>query len=118
MAAEALAMRKTVLQAAALGLDKVIFKSNAQLLIQAIMNRSSNSAIYGIVEDILLCAQVFKNFRFIFISRVDNIRADQLAKQTLKDVIGPIGLSIKEKVENKKRPITLFLRFFFMRLKM
>lgn len=83
LVAEALALRSGILSAVNLEISKLHMLSDNETLIRAITNDKQISEIFGIVQDIQMIATVFVEITFNHISRLRNVDADLLAKQTL-----------------------------------
>ncbi|KAF3503221.1 hypothetical protein F2Q69_00045681 [Brassica cretica] len=81
--AEALAIREALLQARGHGHINVAIRSDAQILIRAINGRDQIKGLYGILQDIHNLTCYLSTFVFSFISRKDNVAADNLAKKAL-----------------------------------
>ena len=87
LVAEGLAIREALLQAQALGFNKLSIKSDAQIIIRAINRRDPIKELCGILQDILNLSCYLFVSSFNFISRKDNMTADALAKRVLVDTI-------------------------------
>ena len=81
--AEALAIREALLQARGHGHINIAIRSDAQILIRAINGRDQIKGLYGILQDIHNLTCYLSTSVFSFISRKDNVAADNLAKKAL-----------------------------------
>ncbi|XP_048612061.1 uncharacterized protein LOC125586243 [Brassica napus] len=80
---EALAIREALLQARGHGHINIAIRSGAQILIRAINGRDQIKGLYGILQDIHNLTCYLSTSVFSFISRKDNVAADNLAKKVL-----------------------------------
>lgn len=81
--AEGLALREAILSCRLLPRRVLRFESDSSQLIKIINNRDETAELHSVVADILSFAAEFDNVSFAWISRVNNSRADALAKHAL-----------------------------------
>ena len=81
--AETLAVLKAMTFALSSGLEHISILSDSQILIKTINKREMKTEIFGAISDLYFLSNAFKSVSFHFISRSENVRADELAKQAL-----------------------------------
>ncbi|KAF3607371.1 hypothetical protein DY000_02051304 [Brassica cretica] len=82
-AAEAVAMRKTMMEAKRLSLTKVWFRTNSRELARAIFSKSYPVELFGVLMDIEILSSSFIFYFISFVGREYNVAADFLAKAAL-----------------------------------
>ncbi|CAA7012943.1 unnamed protein product [Microthlaspi erraticum] len=85
LVAEALAIREALTMARDKGFNSLTLHSDFQILIKAIIAKSSLIEVHGILEDIRLIESAFVFLKFKFIPRRFNFGADSIAKQALRN---------------------------------
>ena len=85
LAAEGLALLEAVTKCKELGYTRICCESDSKQLIQAVTAVTEASELYGITADINAIASAFEAISFQWISRINNVVADNLAKQVLAD---------------------------------
>lgn len=91
LAAEALAIRNALQDAAASGITFLQIYSDNQTLIRAINGKIFEKEINGILKDIETLSSLFVESSFCFISRAKNGLADSLAKSILRTPLCVMG---------------------------
>lgn len=81
--AETLAVRAAMTFARSNGFDSIALFSDSQTLITTIKKKMMNIEIFGALKDIYILSTAFKSISFFFIPRVENKKADLVAKQVL-----------------------------------
>ncbi|KAF3603129.1 hypothetical protein F2Q69_00034799 [Brassica cretica] len=81
--AEALALRSSLLAAAALDITNIRVCSECQTLIRALQNSHQIKEIFGIVSDIIQISFAFASISFSFFPRSENRKANLLAKRDM-----------------------------------
>lgn len=81
--AEALAVLAAINFALSHDLHTIAIHSDSQTLIQTINRKIMNLEIYGALTDIYSLSKSFNFISFSYIPRLENVRADMMAKQAL-----------------------------------
>lgn len=81
--AEALAVRSAINFALSCRIEEISLFSDSQTLINIINRKEMKTETFGILQDIYHSAFSFKSISFNFIPRLNNDRADLVAKQAL-----------------------------------
>lgn len=90
---EALAVKLALQSAASLEIKALTISSDNQTLIRVLNNKLFDKEIYGIAHDISsLSSALFVDVSFFFIPRIENIKADALAKSCLRTHLVVSGL--------------------------
>lgn len=84
LVSEVLALRSGILSAVNLEIIKLKMFSDNSTLIRAINNDAQISEIFGIIKDIQQIASALVEISFSHLSRLQNLDADLLAKQSLR----------------------------------
>ena len=79
--AESIAMRAALVKCKEMGVHRIRCEADSKQLIACIRNEEPMPEIYGIVSDIVALASEFETISFGWISRLENVIADGLAKQ-------------------------------------
>ncbi|CAG7897729.1 unnamed protein product, partial [Brassica rapa] len=79
--AESIAMRAALVKCKEMGVHRIRCEADSKQLIACIRNEEPVPEIYGIVSDIVALASEFETISFGWISRLENVIADGLAKQ-------------------------------------
>ncbi|KAG5395391.1 hypothetical protein IGI04_025354 [Brassica rapa subsp. trilocularis] len=82
--AEALAIREALQSAISLDITRIKINSDNQTLIRVINSEIKDKEIYGVSQDIKIFTALFASISFNFIPRAENVRADSLAKASLR----------------------------------
>ncbi|XP_013583270.1 PREDICTED: uncharacterized protein LOC106292205 [Brassica oleracea var. oleracea] len=85
LTAEGLALLEAVTECKELGYTRICCESDSSQLIQAVTTVTEASELYGITADINAIASTFEAISFRWISQMNNVVADNLAKQVLAD---------------------------------
>lgn len=81
--AETLAVRAALTFARSNGFKSITLFSDSQTLITTIKKKQMNIEIFGALKDIYFLSTAFKSIVFSFIPRLENEKADLVAKQAL-----------------------------------
>lgn len=81
--AEFLAVNAAITFALSCGFDAITIFSDSQVLVNTIKRKEMKLEIYGILQDIYQLSSSFMSFKIVFIPRVDNSKADLVAKHAL-----------------------------------
>ncbi|CDY25534.1 BnaC09g11590D [Brassica napus] len=81
--AETLALRKAMTSALHRGTTDLLILSDSQTLIKLVNSKGRHLEIATLFIDIQLISPLFNSVKFKFILRLDNCRADYVAKQVL-----------------------------------
>ncbi|KAF3513539.1 hypothetical protein F2Q69_00008040 [Brassica cretica] len=84
--AEDLAARAVITSALSQGLGSILVLSDSQILINIINKQDRNLEVFSVFQDIYLLSLSFKSIKFKFISRLNNVVADYVAKHALWSV--------------------------------
>ncbi|KAF3599215.1 hypothetical protein F2Q69_00033321 [Brassica cretica] len=81
--AENLALQHAINSAVHRGITSLLILSDSQILIKLVNSKGRHLEIATLLNDISLISTLFNSVRFKFIPRLDNIRADSVAKHAL-----------------------------------
>lgn len=87
LVAEGLAVRSAVLLAVSSNIQNLTVLSDSQVVISLLKSKESRPELYGIVSDIYHVFHLFQTLIFVYVPRLENLEADNVAKSALPCMI-------------------------------
>lgn len=87
LVAEGLAVRSAVLLAVSSNIQNFTVLSDSQVIISLLKSKESRPELYGIVSDIYHVFHLFQTLTFVYVPRLKNLEADNVAKSALSCMI-------------------------------